>query len=92
MSLRLFLGHKYSLPAIGLEHRGAGSPYGRADPGTGLRRRRAGQVAREIDRNLVRIRDLSIQTSAGAEQTQTASQELPRLAGDLSGLVRRFKV
>ncbi|WP_410524893.1 methyl-accepting chemotaxis protein [Pseudomonas sp. DTU_2021_1001937_2_SI_NGA_ILE_001] len=50
------------------------------------------QVAREVDRNLVRIRDLSIQTSAGAEQTQTASQELSRLAGDLSGLVRRFKV
>ncbi len=50
------------------------------------------QVAREVDRNLVRIRDLSIQTSAGAEQTHTASQELSRLAGDLSGMVRRFRV
>lgn len=50
------------------------------------------QVAREVDRNLVRIRDLSIQTSAGSEQTHAASQELSRLAGDLSGLVRRFKV
>ncbi len=50
------------------------------------------QVAREVDRNLVRIRDLSIQTSAGAEQTHSASQELSRLAGDLSALVRRFKV
>ncbi len=50
------------------------------------------QVAREVDRNLVRIRDFSIQTSAGAEQTHSASQELSRLAGDLSGLVRRFRV
>ncbi|MBC3955670.1 methyl-accepting chemotaxis protein [Pseudomonas triticifolii] len=50
------------------------------------------QVAREVDHNLVRIRDLSIQTSAGAEQTHSASQELSRLAGDLSALVRRFKV
>ncbi|KIH83077.1 methyl-accepting chemotaxis protein [Pseudomonas batumici] len=50
------------------------------------------QVAREVDRNLIRIRDLSIQTSAGAEETHSASQELSRLAGDLSGLVRRFKV
>ncbi|MCQ2999854.1 methyl-accepting chemotaxis protein [Pseudomonas syringae] len=50
------------------------------------------QVAKEVDRNLIRIRDLSIQTSAGAEQTHSASQELSNLAGDLSGLVRRFKV
>ncbi|WP_248798155.1 methyl-accepting chemotaxis protein [Pseudomonas sp. MWU13-2105] len=50
------------------------------------------EVAREVDRNLVRIHDLSIQTSAGAEQTHTASQELSRLAGDLSDLVNRFKV
>lgn len=50
------------------------------------------QVAREVDRNLVRIRDLSIRTSAGAEQTHAASQELSRLASDLSGLAQRFKV
>jgi methyl-accepting chemotaxis protein len=50
------------------------------------------QVAREVDRNLVRINDLSIQTSAGAEQTHAASQELSKLAGDLNGLVRRFQV
>ncbi|CAM3426471.1 Histidine kinase, HAMP region:Bacterial chemotaxis sensory transducer [Pseudomonas floridensis] len=50
------------------------------------------QVAREVDHNLVRIRDLSIQTSAGAEQTHSSSQELSRLADDLSALVRRFKV
>lgn len=50
------------------------------------------QVAREVDRNLVRIRDLSIQTSAGAEQTHSASQELSKLAGSLSSLARRFTV
>ncbi|PIA69683.1 methyl-accepting chemotaxis protein [Pseudomonas sediminis] len=50
------------------------------------------QVAREVDRNLVNIRDLSMQTSAGANQTNAASQELSRLAVDLNNLVARFKV
>lgn len=50
------------------------------------------QVAREVDRNLVNIRDLSMQTSAGANQTSAASQELSRLAVDLNNLVARFKV
>ena len=50
------------------------------------------QVAREVDRNLVNIRDLSLQSSAGANQTSAASQELARLAIDLSGLVARFQV
>jgi methyl-accepting chemotaxis protein len=50
------------------------------------------QVAREIDRNLVSIRDLSVQTSAGAQQTSVATQELSRLAVDLNGLVRRFRM
>ncbi|XLX42445.1 methyl-accepting chemotaxis protein [Ectopseudomonas mendocina] len=50
------------------------------------------QVAREVDRNLVNIRDLSLQTSAGANQTSAASQELSRLAVDLNNLVARFKV
>ena len=50
------------------------------------------QVAREVDRNLVNIRDLSLQTSAAANQTNAASQELSRLAVDLSGLVARFRI
>ncbi|MGL4316520.1 MAG: methyl-accepting chemotaxis protein [Pseudomonas sp.] len=50
------------------------------------------QVAREVDRNLVNIRDLSLQTSAGADQTSAASQELSRLAVDLNGLVGRFRL
>jgi methyl-accepting chemotaxis protein len=50
------------------------------------------QVAREVDRNLVNIRDLSVQTSAGANQTSAASQELSRLAVNLNGVVARFRL
>ncbi|MFJ4142031.1 methyl-accepting chemotaxis protein [Pseudomonas sp. NPDC089734] len=50
------------------------------------------QVAREVDRNLVNIRDLSLQSTTGADQTTTASHELSRLAVDLSKMVSRFKV
>ncbi|RON60775.1 methyl-accepting chemotaxis protein [Pseudomonas fluorescens] len=49
-------------------------------------------VAREVDENLVTIRDLSTQTAAGATQTSAASQELSRLAVDLNGLVTRFVI
>lgn len=48
------------------------------------------QVAREVDRNLVNIRDLSMQSSAGANQSSAASQELSRLAVALNSLVSRF--
>ncbi|WP_373293645.1 methyl-accepting chemotaxis protein [Pseudomonas matsuisoli] len=50
------------------------------------------QVAREVDRNLVNIRDLAMQSAAGANQTNAASQDLSRLAVDLNGLVQRFKL
>ncbi len=49
-------------------------------------------VAREVDRNLMSIRDLSIQSASGGKQTAAASHELAKLATDLSGLVQRFKV
>src|SRR5690554_1043078 len=49
-------------------------------------------VAREVDKNLVSIRDLSFQTSSGADETQASSQELARLAEDLNDLLRRFKL
>ena len=49
-------------------------------------------VAREVDHNLVNIRDLSTQTAAGATQTSAASHELSRLAVDLNGLVTRFVI
>ncbi len=50
------------------------------------------QVAREVDRNLINIRDLSLQSSAGANQTSAASQELASLAINLNGLVARFRI
>ncbi|NMY28172.1 methyl-accepting chemotaxis protein [Pseudomonas sp. WS 5021] len=50
------------------------------------------QVAREVDRNLVNIRDLSVQSATGASQTSTASGELSRLAVDLNGMVGRFRL
>ncbi|MET0610731.1 MAG: methyl-accepting chemotaxis protein [Pseudomonas caspiana] len=50
------------------------------------------QVAREIDRNLVNIRDLSIQTSEGAGQIDSASQSLSGLSHDLKTMVGRFQL
>ncbi|WP_425048710.1 methyl-accepting chemotaxis protein [Pseudomonas mosselii] len=50
------------------------------------------QVAREVDRNLVNIRDLAMQTSAGANQTSAAAQDLSRLAVELNAMVAQFKV
>jgi methyl-accepting chemotaxis protein len=50
------------------------------------------QVSKEVDRNLVNIRDLAAQTSAGANQTSAASHELSRLAVDLRALVARFVI
>ncbi|MQA56331.1 HAMP domain-containing protein [Pseudomonas sp. MC042] len=50
------------------------------------------QVAREVDRNLVNIRDLSVQSATGANQTSAASNELSRLAVDLNSMVARFNL
>jgi methyl-accepting chemotaxis protein len=50
------------------------------------------QVAREVDRNLVNIRDLSVQSATGANQTSAASNELSRLAVDLNTMVGRFSL
>ncbi|WP_223506026.1 methyl-accepting chemotaxis protein [Pseudomonas sp. GL-RE-29] len=50
------------------------------------------QVAREVDRNLVNIRDLSVGSAAGADQTSASSHELSKLANALQGMVRRFRV
>ncbi|WP_454242203.1 methyl-accepting chemotaxis protein [Pseudomonas sp. HLS-6 TE3448] len=48
------------------------------------------QVAREVDSNLLNIRNLSMQSAAGASQTNAASNELSRLAAELSAVVARF--
>jgi methyl-accepting chemotaxis protein len=50
------------------------------------------QVSREVDRNLVNIRDLATQSSAGANQTSAATHELSRLAVDLNAMVARFVI
>lgn len=50
------------------------------------------QVAREADQNLTTIRELSIQSSAGASQTASACSEMANLAIELNHLVARFKV
>ncbi|GAA0658477.1 methyl-accepting chemotaxis protein [Rheinheimera tangshanensis] len=49
-------------------------------------------VARDVDRSLVAIKDLAVQTSAGANQTNAASQELAGMASRLMDMVKRFKV
>jgi methyl-accepting chemotaxis protein len=49
------------------------------------------QVAREVDRNLVNIQDLSVQTATGAHQTSASSLELSRLATSFGVLISRFK-
>ncbi|WP_288074893.1 methyl-accepting chemotaxis protein [Pseudomonas sp.] len=50
------------------------------------------QVAREVDRNLLNIRELSSQSAAGAQQTSEASQALSGLVGEMTALVGRFRV
>ncbi|MFV9651056.1 methyl-accepting chemotaxis protein [Pseudomonas citrulli] len=48
------------------------------------------QVAREVDRNLISIRDLSSQASEGSHQTTIATSELAKLAVELNRLVKQF--
>ncbi|WP_407073271.1 methyl-accepting chemotaxis protein [Pseudomonas sp. CFBP 13715] len=50
------------------------------------------QVAREVDRNLVNIQDLSTQTAAGANQTSASSHELSQLAISFNTLVGQFRL
>jgi methyl-accepting chemotaxis protein len=50
------------------------------------------QVAREVDRSLVSIRDLSSQASDGSSQTAIATSELTKLAVELNRLVKQFRV
>ncbi|WCM53524.1 methyl-accepting chemotaxis protein [Pseudomonas sp. WJP1] len=50
------------------------------------------QASREIDRSLISIRDLSVQTSAGAAQIHLTSEELSLLAAGLRGHIDRFRI
>ncbi len=50
------------------------------------------QVAREVDRSLVSIRDLSSQASDGSNQTAIATSELSKLAVELNRMVNEFRL
>lgn len=50
------------------------------------------QVAREVDRNLLNIRELAAQSSAGATETSQASEALSGLALEMRNLVQHFRV
>ncbi|WP_414058545.1 methyl-accepting chemotaxis protein [Pseudomonas sp. HR96] len=50
------------------------------------------QVAREVDRNLTSIRDLSAHSAAAGSQTASACGEMSKLAVNLNQLVARFRV
>ena len=49
-------------------------------------------VAEEINRSVLKVKDVSEQTSTASEQTAAASTELARLGTDLQRSVGRFKV
>ncbi len=49
-------------------------------------------VAREVDNNLLNIRDVSVQASSSANQTHASSRELAGLADELNALVKHFIV
>ncbi|OUM05918.1 methyl-accepting chemotaxis protein [Pseudomonas syringae] len=50
------------------------------------------QVAREVDSNLVRIRDLAAQSATRADKTTSASQILAELANGLNERLRHFQL
>lgn len=51
-----------------------------------------GIVAEEINRNIIKIRDIADQSSLGSQQTSTASNDLAALADNLQRRVQAFKV
>lgn len=49
-------------------------------------------VSKDVDTNLFHIRDLSVQTSSGAQETNASSIELAKLAEHLNELVVKFRL
>ncbi len=49
-------------------------------------------VAQEIDKNIISINNVAGETAAGASQTEAASNELARLAGNLQQTVSKFSI
>ncbi len=54
--------------------------------------RQQGEVAEEINQNIVNISDVATETANGADQLSIASSELANLSNNLQILVGRFKV
>jgi len=54
--------------------------------------RQQGEVAEEINQNIVNITDVATQTANGADQLSTASSELANLSANLQVLVGHFKI
>ncbi|KUM39534.1 chemotaxis protein [Pseudomonas sp. EpS/L25] len=50
------------------------------------------QVAREVDRNLINIRELAAVSKNGADQIETSSRQLAELTREIHGLAARFRV
>nr|WP_313513927.1 methyl-accepting chemotaxis protein [Pseudomonas sp.] len=51
-----------------------------------------GAVAEEINRSVIRVRDISEQTASASEETAASSVELARLGAELQQRVARFRV
>jgi len=49
-------------------------------------------VAKEVDRNLINIKDISAQAAVSAEETQASSTALAQLATGLNDMVARFRI
>lgn len=49
-------------------------------------------VAKEVDQNLVTLRDLSNQTAEGSQQVRQSSDDLAHLASSMNAVVARFQV
>ncbi|WP_437179232.1 methyl-accepting chemotaxis protein [Pseudomonas oryzihabitans] len=50
------------------------------------------QVAREVDRNLINIRELAGASKQGADQIEASSRQLAGLTREIHGLAARFRV
>ena len=51
-----------------------------------------GRVAEEINRNVINISEVAEQTVVGAGQSSAANERITGLAGELQGLVGRFRL
>ena len=49
-------------------------------------------TAEDINRNIIRIRDISEQSAASTDQVSSSSDELAKLAETLSSQVSRFRI